>query len=74
MYIAFEGKGVGGHKAPCWLGPQKQNCGHPPGVFLGLECFGKLTKKQESRERDTFSSLSDILTTLLTGRNCGNCG
>ena len=74
MYIAFEGKGVGGHKAPCWLGPQKQNCGHPHGVFLGLECFGKLTKNQESGERDTFSSLSDMLTTLLTGRNCGNCG
>ena len=46
----------------------------PAGVFLGLECFGKLTKNQESGERDTFSSLSDMLTTLLTGRNCGNCG
>ena len=70
--LAFEGKW--GHKALCWLGPQKQKFGHPHGVFFGLECFGKLTKNQESGERDTFSSLSDMLTTLLTGRNCGNCG
>ena len=33
MRIAFEGKGMGGHKAPCWLGPQKQNCGHPQWSF-----------------------------------------